>query len=175
MTARSPIIGFFVGVTLLAGVGCGSTAQPAGMPTTSAPSATGTPASAPGGKAFGSTITSPTGAQFTVLAFQAVSAKSGASTPNAGGAFFAANVQECAGSGPTLTTDPAAWMAVFSGNEQAQGRDARSVATPGPPLATGATVATGLCAGGWVAFTGFADGIPREVHRMGLDSWWLAG
>jgi hypothetical protein len=136
--------------------------------------ASGTPAPAAVSKAFGSTITSATGAQYTVLAFQAVSAKNGASTPNAGGAFFAANVQECAGSGPALTTDPTAWTAVFSGNEQAQGRDAGGVSTPGPPLATGATVAPGLCAGGWVAFTGFADGIPREVHRTGLESWWIA-
>jgi len=135
----------------------------------------GAAAPAAGGKAFGSTITSSTGAQYTVLVFQPVTARSGASTPNAGGVFFAANVQECAGSGPALTTDPTAWLAVFSGNNQAQGRDARDVATPGPPLATGATVAAGLCAGGWVAFTGFADGTPREVHRTGLSSWWLAG
>jgi hypothetical protein len=136
--------------------------------------ATPTATAAAGGKAFGTTITASSGAMYTVLAWQPVQSKSAtANTPAPGGAFFAANVQECAGSGPALTTDPTAWMALLSGNEEAEGRDASLVATPGPPLATGATVASGQCVEGWVAFTGFADGIGRQVHITGVDSFWL--
>jgi hypothetical protein len=110
---------------------------------------------------------------YTVLAFQPVQPKPATSTPNPGGAFFAANVQECAGSGPAITVDPTAWTSVFSGSDQAQGRDASTVATDGPPLTAGATVAPAQCVGGWVAFTGFADDTGREVHITGVDSFWL--
>lgn len=154
------------------GTACGSSA---GSPNTPTPPA-GTPsatAAASANKPFGAAITSSTGASYTVRALQAVQARSGASTPDPGGAYFAADVQECAGSGPALTSDPTAWTAVFSGNEEAEGRDASDVATAGPPLATG-TVSPGACVAGWVAFTGFADSIPREVHLAGLSSWWTA-
>lgn len=161
-----------VGFGTLITAACGSTTGTSNTPSSSAatPSAT----AAPAGKPFGTTITASSGAMYTVLAWQPVQSKSAtANTPAPGAGFFAANVQECAGSGPALTTDPTAWTALLSGGETVDGRDARLVSTPGPPLPSGATVASGQCVGGWVAFTGFADGIGRQVHIAGVASFWL--
>lgn len=167
--SRATTAACVVGAAMMAATACGSSTAVSGTPSSSAATV-----AASANKPFGLTITSATGAMYTVLALQAVQPKRGTNTPNPGGAYFAANVQECAAGGPALTTDPTAWMAVFSGNEQAQGRDARDVVTAGPPLATGAILSPGVCAAGWVAFTAFADSIPREVHLTGLSSGWIA-
>jgi hypothetical protein len=164
--------GVLVAFGMLITAACGSSTGTSNTPSSSAatPSAT----AAAGGKPFGTTITASSGAMYTVLAWQPVQSKSAtANTPVPGAGFFATNVQECAGSGPAFTTDPTAWHALLSGGEVVDGRDASLVATPGPPLPTGATVASGQCVGGWVAFTGFADGIGRQVRIAGLDSFWF--
>jgi hypothetical protein len=153
-------------LTLVVATACGSAAPTSSTSSSSAP----TPTPSATSKPLGTTITTASGT-YTVLAFQPVQPKSQANTPNPGGAFFAADVKECSRSGQPLAADPTQWLAVFSGNEQADGRDASRVATPGAPLAT-ATVNPGQCVEGWVAFTGFADGIPREVHLTGVNSWW---
>jgi len=153
-----------LGLALLAGTACGSSVPTSNTPSSSAPTI------AAASKPLGTTITTPSGI-YTVLALQPVQPKSNADTPNPGGAFFAADVRECSGSGQSLAVDPTQWLAVFSGNNQAQGRDASGVATPGAPL-TAATVTPGQCVEGWVAFTGFADGSAREVHLTGASSWW---
>jgi hypothetical protein len=137
---------------------------------TGAPGGTQTAASGP--QALGTTATTSTGDKYTVLAFQTVQSKNNLNTPSPGGAFSAADIKECAGAGHTLTTDPTEWTADFSGNEQAPGRDASLVATPGPPLPTTATVNSGQCVDGWVVFTRFADGIGREITLNRTDIRW---
>jgi hypothetical protein len=167
-TAAAVVVAFGTMIT----VACGSSTGSSNTPSSSAAAPTATaPAS---GKPFGTIITASSGATYTVLAWQQVQSKSAtANTPAPGGAFFGANVRECAGSGPALATDPTAWSALLSGGEPADGRDASLVATPGPPLATGATVVSGQCVEGWVVFNGFADGIGRQVHVANVDSFWL--
>ncbi len=168
-TSRAIAVVSAVGAAVTITTACGSSTGTSNAPLSSSAA----PTAAAGGKAFGTTIATSSGAMYTVLAWQQVQPKTGTDTPSPGGAFFAANVQECAGSGPALTTDPTAWTALLSGGEQAVGRDATRLATPGPPLATGATVASGQCVGGWVGFNGFADGIGRQVHFTAVDSFWL--
>ena len=171
-TARATTAICVVGAAMMVATACGSSTGTSNTPSSSAATPTATAAAV--GKPFGTTITASSGAMYTVLAWQPVQSKSAtANTPAPGGAFFGANVRECAGSGPALTTDPTAWSALLSGNEEAEGRDASLVATPGPPLATGATVASGQCVEGWVVFNGFADGIGRQVHLASVDSFWL--
>ncbi len=166
------ILGAFTAVAALGGAlvlsGCGSSPGPSSSSDLAAGQLR--PSRAPASKPFGATITGPTGAQYTVLAFQQVQPKPATDTPTPRGSLLCSEMCRSAPrSAPSLTADPTQWLGVFSGNEQAQGRDATQLATPGPPLAS-ATVATGQCVSGWVAFTGFADGIPREIHLAGLSS-----
>lgn len=153
---------------------CGASSGSAGTPSPSPgrPTTTAAPIATPAAQALGTTITTLGGDTFTVLAFQPVQAKGQLNTPAPGGAFSAADIKECAGSGQTVTTDPTEWTVDFSGNNQAQGRDASLVATPGAALPSLTTVSSGQCVDGWIAFTGFADGIARDIHLNGLASWW---
>jgi hypothetical protein len=156
-------------VLLLTASSCGSSSS--GTSTrTAAPAATQKLAKGP--QALGTTVTTSTGDTYTVLAFQTVQSKNDLNTPVPGGAFSAADIKECAGSGQTLTTNPAEWTADFSGNEQSAGHDAGQVATPGAPLPTLATVSSGQCVVGWVVFTRFADGIGHTVMLNGAGFWW---
>jgi hypothetical protein len=155
---------------LLAGASaCGSSS---GATTTAPATAAATPTLAEGPQALGTTVTTSAGDTYTVLAFQTVQSKNELNTPAPGGAFSAADVKECAGSGHTLTTNPTEWTAVFSGNEESAGRDASLVATPGAAFPTGATVNSGQCVVGWVVFTRFADGIGRTVMLNGAGFSW---
>lgn len=118
-----------LGVVVVVATACGSSAPTSSTASSSAPTVT----SAVSNKHLGGTITTSSG-MYTVLAFQPVQSTSPANTPNPGGAYFAADVRECGGSGQPLAADPTQWLAVFSGNEQAFGRDASLLATPGAPL-----------------------------------------
>ena len=163
-------VGAVAGAVLLTGASaCGSSSS--GTPAkTAAPGATQKAANGP--RAFETTVTTSTGDTYTVLAFQTVQSKNDLNTPVPGGAFSAADIKECAGSGQTLTTNPTEWTADFSGNEQSDGRDASLVATPGSALPTMATVNSGQCVDGWVVFSRFADGTGRDIKLNGTDFSW---
>jgi hypothetical protein len=161
-----------VGVApLLTGTSCGA-ASGASSPSSGTSTTTPAPAAIQGPQALGTTITTSVGDAYTVLAEKPVQSKSQLNTPAPGGAFSAADIKECAGSGQTLTTNPTDWTLDLSGNYQAPGHDASLVATPGAALPTSATVNSGQCVEGWVAFTGFADGIAHEVLLNGTNFRW---
>src|SRR5450759_4439420 len=82
-----------VGAAMMVATACGSSTGTSSTPSSSAATSTATMA-ASANKPFGSAITASTGAMYTVLAQVAVQPKSGTSTPNPGGAYFAADVQE---------------------------------------------------------------------------------
>lgn len=158
-----------VALSLVGASACGSSSSGTATATATA-AATQQPANGP--RALGTAVTTLTGDTYTVLAFQTVQSKNGLNTPAPGGAFSAADIKECAGSGQTLTSNPTEWTADFSGNEQSAGRDAGQVATPGAALPTLATVSSGQCVVGWVVFTRFADGTGRTVTLNGTDFSW---
>lgn len=157
-----------VALVLLGASACGSSSS--GTANATATPAATQPANGP--RALGASVTTSTGDTYTVLAFQTVQSKNNLNTPAPGGAFSAADIKECAGSGQTLTTNPTEWTADFSGNEQSAGRDASLVAIPGPALPATATVSSGQCVEGWVLFSRFADGLGRDVTLNGTDFSW---
>ena len=90
-------------------------------------------------------------------------------TPPPGGAFLAAKIKECAGSG-VLLVEPPAWSVKLADNTQI---DAAVVVDGTPaPMLQATNLNPGACTDGWVYFPLPAGAHPIEIHLLRADFYW---
>jgi hypothetical protein len=118
---------------------------------------------------IGQSVPTTTGAVITVVQTAAAQSGNQFETPPPGGAWFAAEVKECAGTQTTFVS-ASAWSVKLADSTQVDGRYASEM-SPAPELAS-TNLNPNSCTDGWVYFPLPAGAAPKEIHLLRADFYW---